>query len=144
GEGDVLFAHVYIDPAAAPKQIMLQFNDGTWEHRAFWGEAGAIRFGKDNTPSKLRIGDLPEAGKWVRLEVSAAAVGLPAGAKLNGWAFTQAGGTVYWDKAGVVTANAARIAATKGLATWEAASQAIVERLPESIRSILAVPEKDR
>src|SRR5207302_6395820 len=38
GAGDKLFAHVYLDPANPPKTIMLQLNDGTWEHRVFWGE----------------------------------------------------------------------------------------------------------
>ncbi|MEC9056793.1 MAG: DUF1549 domain-containing protein, partial [Verrucomicrobiota bacterium] len=36
--GMKLFTHVYLDPANPPAQIMLQFNDGSWEHRAYWGE----------------------------------------------------------------------------------------------------------
>src|SRR5262249_11868114 len=39
-------------------------------------------------------------GTWVRLEVEAKKVGLKPGRVINGWAFTQHGGTVYWDKAG--------------------------------------------
>nr|MDQ3330842.1 DUF1549 and DUF1553 domain-containing protein [Planctomycetota bacterium] len=144
GEGDVLFAHVFLDAAATPKQIMLQFNDGTWEHRAYWGEADGIGFGQDGTPSKLRIGDLPSPGQWARLEVPAASVGLPPGTKINGIAFTQAGGTVHWDKAGIVTQNAARLAAAKAIAAWEAAAAPIVDKLPDAIRPVLAVAEKDR
>ena len=37
GRGDVLFAMVYLDPENPPEEIMLQFNDGNWEHRAWWG-----------------------------------------------------------------------------------------------------------
>jgi len=103
GEGDVLFAYVYLDPANPPKSVMLQFNDGQWEHRANWGDPAAIPFGAANTAAKRQMGDLPQAGGWVRLEVSAAHVGLNAGATLNGWAFTQFGGTCHWDRAGVVT-----------------------------------------
>lgn len=143
-EGDVLFAHVYLDPNALPKQVMLQFNDGDWEQRAYWGDSGAIKFGKENSASKKRVGDLPSPGQWVRLEVPAADVGLTPGTKLNGWAFTQAGGNVYWDKAGIVTQNAARLASLKALEAWEPAVKPIAERLPESIRSIVAIPEKDR
>ena len=47
------------------------------------------------------MGPLPKAGEWVRLEVEAARVGLSAGAVLNGWGFTQHGGTCYWDAAGI-------------------------------------------
>ena len=50
---------------------------------------------------RCRSGELPEAGKWVRLEVDAAALGLKPGTKINGMAFTQFDGTAYWDKAGL-------------------------------------------
>lgn len=103
GEGDVLFAYVYLDPANLPKSIMLQFNDGNWEHRMNWGDENAIPFGGLNTPAKRNGGALPKAGEWVRLEVNAQDVGLKAGATLNGWAFTQFGGTCYWDRAGLIT-----------------------------------------
>ncbi len=102
GEGDVLFAYVYLDPANPPKAVMLQFNDGSWEHRAVWGE-DIIPWGSPNSPSRILAGALPEVGKWVRLEIPAATVGLASGATLNGWAFTQHDGAVYWDKAGIVT-----------------------------------------
>ena len=48
---------------------MLQWHTGgAWSHRAYWGQ-NAIDWGKDGTPERLRIGDLPSSGKWVRLEV---------------------------------------------------------------------------
>ena len=101
-KGSKLFAYVYLDTLNPPKQIMLQFNDGNWEHRAYWGES-RISWGKDGTTSRKRIGDLPETGKWVRLEVDPAQVGLRPGTRLNGWAYSQFGGKVYWDKSGMVT-----------------------------------------
>ena len=56
-----------------------------------------------NTASKSRqsAGSLPEGGKWVRIEIAPEKVGLNAGDKLDGFALTQFGGTVYWDKVGV-------------------------------------------
>jgi hypothetical protein len=101
-EGDQLFCYVHLDPANPPKQIMLQWNDGTWNHRAYWGE-NLIDWGTSDSPSRRRMGDLPNAGEWVRLQVKAADVGLKAGASLKGWAFTQFDGTVYWDKAGILS-----------------------------------------
>src|SRR5262249_20267942 len=35
--GDVLVAYVYLDPTNLPAELMLQWNDGSWEHRAYWG-----------------------------------------------------------------------------------------------------------
>ena len=49
------------------------------------------------------LGDLPEPGQWVRLEVPADSVGLSAGDRLDGWAFSQFDGTVYWDHSGIHT-----------------------------------------
>ncbi|MFM7834294.1 MAG: hypothetical protein ACKPJD_21045, partial [Planctomycetaceae bacterium] len=83
GADDRLFAWVWLDPKNPPKTVMLQFNDGAWEHRAFWGE-DKIPFGSGDTPGHRSMGPLPEVGKWVRLEVSAAHVGLPAGSEING------------------------------------------------------------
>jgi mono/diheme cytochrome c family protein len=102
GDGDKLFCYVYLDPAKPPKEIMLQWNTGAWQHRAYWG-ANVIPWGADNTAERQAMGSLPETGKWVRLEVDAAKVGLAPGTVIQGWAFTQHGGTVYWDKAGIVT-----------------------------------------
>jgi hypothetical protein len=48
------------------------------------------------------MGDLPDTGKWTRLEVDAEKIGLKPGDLVTGLAYTQFGGTVYWDKAGVV------------------------------------------
>ncbi|MFP6613812.1 MAG: PSD1 and planctomycete cytochrome C domain-containing protein [Pirellulales bacterium] len=102
GQNATLFTYVYLDPDNPPKEIMLQWHDGQgWEHRAYWG-GNHIPWGKDKSPSRKRIGPLPKAGQWTRLEIDAAEVGLNAGAQLAGWAFTQFDGTVYWDKSGIV------------------------------------------
>jgi hypothetical protein len=99
GRDDVLFSFVYIDPANPPKTLMMQWFEEGWEHRAYWGE-DAIAYGAGNEASHLSMGPLPESGKWVRLEVPAKSVGIEGG--IEGWSFDQAGGTVYWDKSGVV------------------------------------------
>ncbi len=72
-----------------------------WSHRAYWGE-NAIAWG-GGTPERLRIGSLPASGQWVRLEVPVASLRLAPGTMIDGWAFTQHGGTVYWDNAGITT-----------------------------------------
>ena len=59
--GDTLFAYVYLDPVNPPSEVMLQWNDGTWEHRAYWG-ANLIGFGVDGTVSRRYMGALPAAG----------------------------------------------------------------------------------
>ena len=73
GVGESLFAYVYLDPAHPPSEVMLQWNDGSWEHRAYWG-ANLIPWGDDGTASRHAMGSLPAAGQWVRLEAAASVV----------------------------------------------------------------------
>ena len=96
--GDTLFAYVYLDPANPPSEVMLQWNDGSWEHRAYWG-ANLIAWGTDGTVSRHSMGPLPPTGQWVLLAVPAAQVGLE-GRTLNGMAYTLYNGRATWDYAG--------------------------------------------
>ncbi len=142
-EGDRLFAFVYLDPKNPPKEIMLQFNDGSWDHRAYWG-GDHIDWGTADTPSRRAMGSLPEAGQWVRLEVPAAHVGLNAGAQINGWAFTQFDGTVYWDKAGITT-TAEQKPIYDSLAIWLRDQQAAKGAgLPDPIKALVQTEEAKR
>ncbi len=96
--GDRLYAYVHLDPINKPSSIMLQWNDGSWDHRAYWGAnnfPGAV----EGTASLRYMGPLPPEGRWVRLEVPANLVGLE-GSTINGMAFTLYGGSASWDKAG--------------------------------------------
>lgn len=99
-QGDVLTTYVLIDPCNPPRQLMLQWNDGTWDHRAYWGEnlIPANVIGAQRT----RMGPMPEAGKWVRLEVPAAMVGL-INRSITGMAFTLYDGQAWFDRAGKVS-----------------------------------------
>jgi mono/diheme cytochrome c family protein len=101
GPDDVLFTYVYLDPKDPPREIMMQWNNGNWEHRAFWGD-DRIQYGESNTPSRRRIGPSPKPGEWVRLEVPARQLGINSPIDFVGWSFDQLDGTVYWDKSGVV------------------------------------------
>lgn len=98
GSNDILYAWVYLDPNNTPSEIMLQWDDGSWEHRAYWG-GDSLTFGADGTPGRVHMGALPPAGQWEQLQVPAAQVNL-GGSVLNGLAFTEYGGRAWWDAAG--------------------------------------------
>jgi hypothetical protein len=100
-KGDTLYAYVNLDSANPPSQIMLQWNDGTWEHRAYWGN-NLIGFGTDGTASRRYMGPLPPPGQWVRLNVPASQVNLE-NCTVNGMAFSLYGGRATWDTAGRVS-----------------------------------------
>lgn len=97
--GDMLFTYVYLDPCNPPKQLVLAFNDGSWEHRAYWGENLIQGAGTDGAPSRFRMGPLPELGKWVRLEVPVSLVGLDD-RTITGAAYALYDGRAWFDRAG--------------------------------------------
>jgi hypothetical protein len=99
------FAQVYLDPKNPPQSIMLQFFKNGWLHRGVWGNYDAIPWGAANTTERVHMGPLPEAGQWVRLEIPVEKVGLAGGDAITGFALTQSGGTVYWDRVGVAGMN---------------------------------------
>jgi hypothetical protein len=98
----VLYAWIYLDPSHPPAEAMLQWDDGSWEHRAYWG-ANQLTFGIDGTASRTNMGPLPAAGQWAQLKVPANLVNL-AGSTVNGLAFTLYGGRATWDCAGALNA----------------------------------------
>ncbi len=99
--GERLLAYVWLDPANPPTEVMMQFNDGSWEHRAYWG-ADQLAWGAAG-PSRFHAGELPKAGVWARLEVPASSLGLE-GKTLTGVAFSLFGGRAAWDHVGKVGA----------------------------------------
>ena len=101
--GDVLVTYVLIDPCNPVREIFFQWNDGSsWEHRAYWGEDLFLGGGTEGTVSRYRMGPLPPAGQWVRLEVPATVVGL-AGATIKGMAFDLWDGQAWFDGTGKVS-----------------------------------------
>jgi len=119
GTDGKLFAYVFLDPKDPPKAIMLQYHTDDWRFRANWGDTDLIPYGKKDTPEKKQLGDLPESGKWVRLEVDLTAFGLSPGTKITGMAFTQFDGRAWWDKAGLVTTDDPAQDPSRSFLAWE-------------------------
>ncbi len=129
---------VFLDEASPPAAVMLQFHTKGWNHRAVWGEEGAIPFGKVRTPERVRMGNLPAAGQWQKLEVAADRLGLKPGMIVTGYAFTQFGGTVYWDR----LAMSSRVDPAKdpqwSWQVWKKANQGKrVNELPLDLRDLV-------
>lgn len=63
---DTSIAYVYLDPS----EVMLQWNDGIWKHRAYWGTSN-IDSEADRTEGRVFMRTSPSAGKWLQLETRA-------------------------------------------------------------------------
>ena len=108
--GDTLFAYVLLSACDPPDTVVLQWNDGNWEHRGYWG-TNLFPYGTNGTDSLRRIGDLPSAGQWVRLEIPAsrwARGAIPS----SGLSFDLMGGKGWFDRTGVLRANSGALQQT--------------------------------
>lgn len=101
--GESLFTWVYLDPNQPPKQVLLEWRDTTGlAARASWG---APLVPPATGIATRAMGALPQAGRWVRLAVPAADVGL-AGRALNRIAFTLFSGHAAFGASGALAATA--------------------------------------
>lgn len=133
-----IFVHAHLDPASPPEAIMVQFHTGGWKHRAVWGDGDKIGFGKAGTIERVAMGALPKAGEWVRLEIPADKLGLKAGMKVDGYAFTQFGGTVNWDRLGVAAeTNPAKDPAWSWKIWLEKNQGKRNDQLPDALRDLV-------
>ena len=117
-EGSVLFANVFLQDGRLPKAIMLQYYSTNWLHRAVWGDYNIIPWGAANTTERVNMGPLPSAGKWIRIEVAAEKVGLKPGTIVTGFAVTQFGGIVFWDKIGMTGKKDPATDPAQSFAAW--------------------------
>lgn len=94
GADDTLTVYAMLDPCDPPREIMLSWYDGSWNHRAYWGEDIWQHAGRHS------MGALPAPGEWVRLEVPASLVGV-AGKTVTGLRFHVHSGKVWFDRGGL-------------------------------------------
>jgi hypothetical protein len=128
----------HLDPTDPPKAIMLQFHVGGWNHRAVWGEEGAIPFGKVRTPERVTMGGLPETGKWVELKFPAEKLGLKPGMKVDGYAFTQFDGLVHWDRLAMRFRSEPAKDPKWSWQVWQKKKQgSLVPELPYNLQSVV-------
>ena len=138
-QGHSFYAWVYLDPEDPPRTVMLQFNNGSWDHRAYWGERDLIPYGRtaeDAAPYRY-VGPLPEPGGWTRLEVDAGTVGLTVGDPIKGIAFTQYGGRAWWEAAGFLAPDDREVLA-------RLAARPAEQRTEEQQRDLVAAFRRDR
>jgi hypothetical protein len=87
-------AWVYLDKHEPPKAVAVQLGGAK---KVWWGQeatAGAPYAGGALGP---RLGPLPEPGKWTKLSVSAADLGLKEWQHVGSITLQEYGGVMYWD-----------------------------------------------
>lgn len=140
------FVHCFVDADNPPEAVMVQFHtSGGWKNRAVWGKQEQIPFGKKGTTEKVHMGDLPEAGKWVKLEFDAAEVGLKPNTTVDGYAFTQFSGTVSWDHLGITSNTDTANNSAWSWSVWKKNKAGKRNNeLPEGLRQLVRSKQPDK
>jgi hypothetical protein len=107
GEGDTVFAYVYLDPLFTPRELGISFpvsEERPEDDAEIPDERAGVRWGPRtgavlDDGGHVWLGDVPGPGTWVRLEVPMHRVGAE-GAWVSGMRFTVVGGKANWDLAG--------------------------------------------
>lgn len=94
------FVHVHPDPARPPRAVSIEFISGEKTRRMIWGDPDA--FGPEVAKTAARGGELPEPGRYARLEFTACESGVSEGKSYTGIRVAQAGGAAWWDRIGAV------------------------------------------
>jgi hypothetical protein len=81
------------DPYYRPAVFAIQLDDGKVNRRAVWGDANQLSGGFQH----IRLGDVPQAGEWMRLSISLIDVGLQPGQRVKSLVLQQKGGRVWLD-----------------------------------------------
>lgn len=117
GQGDRAFVWLRVVDPQGLTGLSLRFgqntsaSDSVFPFGVFWGASSQMPLGAGDGAVDLRkAGELPDAGSWVRLEVSADARWTASGAALVGTAIdgldlAQVGGTIEWGPVGKVSAD---------------------------------------
>jgi hypothetical protein len=140
---DKLFIYVYLDPKDPPKSIMLQYDDGSWEHRVYWGADKCLLAGTAKGPQHFHAGPLPPAGQWTRLEIETAELNLRPDRRIGGMGLVQFSGKAYYDKPGLSTRFAQDDRCLTSIRHWEPRAR-INFQLPKEVRAALNVQPAKR
>src|SRR2546421_1402828 len=126
---DTLFTHVFLDSANPPREIMLQWFDGSsWAHAAYWGE-NLMPWASEG--SARYMGALPVVGQWARLEVPASSMSYDS-RTYSGMKFMLFDGRATWDFSGnapgtvsvtATDANASESGDTGTFTIWRSGSR---------------------
>ena len=111
-ETDRLVTYVLLDPCDLPREIMLTWRiwDGS-EHRAFWRTDGD---GDLVGRPAVKVGPIPPAGVWSRLEVDPIAIGMDWHVAW-GMTFTLYDGRAWFDHSGKASADGSALLSSVSL-----------------------------
>ncbi|MFO1062297.1 MAG: PSD1 and planctomycete cytochrome C domain-containing protein [Pirellulales bacterium] len=88
---------IHIDRHNPSRALMIELATGKGTRRFGWGEVALLRKGEFNNADNRRVGDLPEAGRWHRITLSAEDLHLEPGTAVNDLLLAQFGGIAFWD-----------------------------------------------
>jgi hypothetical protein len=129
---------IRIDDLHPAKAVMVELNTSRGQRRYALGDVETLGRGSFSDDANVRLGDLPEPGKWTRIEVDVGRLNLPAGTTIQSMNLSQFGGIVWWDAIGVSGSGPAGNDPRESLQQWlDYAKDKDIPVIPRSVAEAL-------
>ncbi len=138
-----------VDPNHKPSAVMLELNTSEGLRRFGWGNVEDLNKGDfydegDGNRNSLRLGDLPESGRWTLMTVPAEALNLTPGTLVESFVLAEFGGMCQWDGLAVRGSAASEADPRRSLAAWRAYAQGkSIPIVPQLVAEALKNPADD-
>lgn len=135
---------VNVDALHPPKAILLELGTNQGTRRFALGEVASLGRGSFNDDKNLRLGDMPAAGQWTRIEIRADQLNLAPGTTVLSMNLAEFGGIVWWDAVVIRGSQASEGDPRESLAAWrESARGRDIPAIPTSVAAELKKSSKD-
>lgn len=132
---------VWLQPDAlhAPAAVSIQLSTTAGTRRYAWGEVASLG-GGFHDKNNVRVGDMPQAGKWTKLVVDQQ-LNLQPGVSVDKIILAEFGGKVHWDGLVVRGKSAAGDDPRQSLNDWKRYAQGkAIPVVPKSVADWLKIP----
>lgn len=132
---------IRVDDLHPPQAVMIELGTNHGTRRYALGTVAALERGEFNDDKNVRVGDLPESGRWSPVTVEAAQLNLAPGTQVNSIMLAQFGGQIWWDGIVMHGSAAADDDPCESLEAWLAYSKGKdTPVIPPTVAALLKSP----
>lgn len=88
---------LHIDSLNPPQAVMVELNTSAGKRRFGLGDVAKLNRWDVDKPDNVRLGELPESGRWSKVVVPADKLNLAPGVTVDSFVFAEFGGVAMWD-----------------------------------------------
>lgn len=107
-----------IDKHHPPQAVMIEIETNAGQRRFGWGDVGVLNRGEFKDNKNVRMGDVPTAGEWTKIQIPVEQLDLEAGKLVDAITLAQFGGICLFDQLALVGNGFAESDPRQSLQNW--------------------------